>query len=126
MKTLLIIVCCVLMVGCATGRQTWMDMLSEQEKTVNVQIEKIPIICKVAQFDSGWVEGTRMLGPEEMSLASNNALKELETLCARPDSLTYKEMGKVSAIAFRLWVDRIMAAVTKFGGAAILSGMPVF
>jgi hypothetical protein len=114
--------------GCATGRQTWMDMLGEQEKTVMVQVEKIPAICKVALFDSGWVEGTRVLSADDVTLASSKALAELEQYCApeRIDKLTYKEMGKVSAIAFRLWIDRALAAFTKFGGAALMSGLPAF
>lgn len=122
-KFLLFLAPIVALSGCSTGRQMWTDMLDEQAQTVAVQVAKIPVICQVALFDSGWIEGTRVLSPEETTSASQKALVELETLCAKPaGDLTYKEMGKVSAIAFRLWVDRAMAAVTKFGGAALLKG----
>ena len=95
--------------GCATTSQTFLEqytaILDSQIKVVNAQVSRIPDLCRVGQFDSGWVKGTGLIGDDSMTVGMTKRLTRLEELCAKP-SPTYSEMGEIAALGMRLWADR--------------------
>lgn len=129
MKTLITILICVLLCGCAAMRKTATDISSEEVKNLEATRQVAKDYLTIWPMQSGLIKGA--LGPrmDEMPTQAIAAINELDTLSeklneADPNSIKDYELGLSLGLRIRL-LGSVVQEALKLYAPDVLDLIPV-
>lgn len=122
MKKLIILIVCLLLVGCGTLRKSILEISEEEVKNAKTAREVAKNYIEIWPIQSGFIRaalGSRM---DQLPTAATNAMKELDELCgisgddqtAEKKEYTDKELGESLGLRVRMLNEAALEAVRLF------------